>query len=56
MRKANNIYTIIMLGLALAACQNNSQQASDEKMSNETKTEMSEQNKDEMKNEDQKAD
>lgn len=56
MRKANNIYTIIMLGLALAACQNNSQQASDEKMKNETKTEMSEQNKDEMKNEDQKAD
>lgn len=35
MRKANNIYTIIMLGLTLAACQNNSQQASDEKMSNE---------------------
>lgn len=56
MRKANNIYTIIMLGLTLAACQNNSQQASDEKMKNETKTEMSEQNKDEMKNEDQKAD
>lgn len=56
MRKANNIYTIIMLGLALAACQNNSQQANDEKMKNETKTEMSEQNKDEMKNEDQKAD
>ena len=56
MRKANNIYTIIMLGLALAACQNNSQQASDEKMKNETKTEMSEQNKDEMKNEDQKSD
>ena len=56
MRKANNIYTIIMLGLALAACQNNSQQASDENMKNETKTEMSEQNKDEMKNEDQKAD
>ena len=56
MRKANNIYTIIMLGLALASCQNNSQQASDEKMKNETKTEMSEQNKDEMKNEDQKAD
>ena len=56
MRKANNIYTIIMLGLTLAACQNNSQQASDEKMKNETKTEMSEQNKDEMKNENQKAD
>ena len=56
MRKANNIYTIIMLGLTLAACQNNSQQASDEKMKNETKTEMYEQNKDEMKNEDQKAD
>jgi len=56
MRKANNIYTIIMLGLTLAACQNNSQQASDEKMKNETKTEMSEQNKDEMKNEDQKVD
>lgn len=56
MRKANNIYTIIMLGLTLAACQNNSQQASDEKMKNETKTEMSDQNKDEMKNEDQKAD
>ena len=56
MRKANNIYTIIILGLTLAACQNNSQQASDEKMKNETKTEMSEQNKDEMKNEDQKAD
>ena len=56
MRKANNIYTIIILGLALAACQNNSQQASDEKMKNETKTEMSEQNKDEMKNEDLKAD
>ena len=44
------------LGLTLAACQNNSQQASDEKMKNETKTEMSEQNKDEMKNEDQKVD
>ena len=56
MRKANNIYTIIMLGLTLAACQNNSQQASDGKMKNETKTEMSEQNKDEMKNEDLKAD
>lgn len=56
MRKANNIYTIIMLGLALAACQNNSQQASDDKMKNETKTEMPAENKDEMKNEDQKAD
>ncbi|WP_296143289.1 TlpA disulfide reductase family protein [uncultured Anaerococcus sp.] len=46
MRKANNIYTIILLGLALAACQNNSQQASDEKTKNETKTEMPAENKD----------
>ncbi|SUU93354.1 thiol-disulfide oxidoreductase [Anaerococcus octavius] len=40
MRKVNNIYTIIMLGLLLAACQNNDKQANDEKMKNETKAEI----------------
>ena len=41
MKKANNIYTIIMLGLALAACQNNDKPADDQPTTNDTQAEMS---------------
>lgn len=41
MKKANNIYTIIMLGLALAACQNNDKPADDQATKNDTQAEMS---------------
>lgn len=51
MRKAINIYTIIILGLALVACQNNEKQASDEKVKNESQAEMPAASKDDAKNE-----
>lgn len=55
MRKANNIYTIIMLGLALVACQNNEQKAANEQTKNESQAEMPAASKDDAKNE-EKAD
>lgn len=55
MRKANNIYTIIMLGLALVACQNNEQKAANEQTKNESQAEMPAASKDDGKNE-EKAD
>lgn len=55
MKKANNIYTIIMLGLALVACQNNEQKAANEQTKNESQAEMPAASKDDAKNE-EKAD
>lgn len=55
MRKANNIYTIIMLGLVLAACQNNEQKAANEQTKNESQAEMPAASEDDAKNE-EKAD
>ena len=40
MKKANNIYTIVMLGLALAACQKNDKPADDQATKNDTQAEM----------------
>lgn len=51
MKKANNIYTIIMLGLALAACQKNDNPADDQQTTNDTQAEMPAESKDDAKNE-----
>ena len=51
MKKANNIYTIIMLGLALAACQKNDKPADDQATKNDTQAEMPAESKDDAKNE-----
>lgn len=51
MRKVNNIYTIIMLGLALAACQKNDNPADDQQTTNDTQAEMPAESKDDAKNE-----
>lgn len=56
MKKINNIYTIVMLGLALTACQNNNNPASDEQMKNENQAEMSAESKDDAKNEEKSDD
>lgn len=56
MKKANNIYTIIMLGLALAACQNNDKPADDQPTTNDTQAEMSAESKDDAKNEEKSDD
>lgn len=48
MKKVNNIYTIVMLGLALTACQNNDNSASEEQMKNESQAEMPAENKKEI--------
>lgn len=48
MKKINNIYTIVMLGLALTACQNNDNSASDEQMKNESQAEMPAENEKEI--------
>lgn len=54
MRKANNIYTIIMLGLALVACQNNEQKTANEQTKSESQAEMPAASKDEAKVDDKK--
>lgn len=51
MKKANNIYTIIMLGLALVACQKNDKPADDQATKNDTQAEMPAESKDDAKNE-----
>ena len=51
MKKANNIYTIIMLGLALAACQKNDKPPDDQATKNDTQAEMPAESKDDAKNE-----
>lgn len=56
MKKANNIYTIIMLGLALAACQKNDKPADDQATKNDTQAEMSAESKDDAKNEEKSDD
>ncbi len=56
MKKANNIYTIVMLGLALAACQKNDKPADDQATKNDTQAEMSAESKDDAKNEEKSDD
>lgn len=56
MKKANNIYTIIMLGLALAACQKNDKTADDQATKNDTQAEMPAESKDDAKNEEKSDD
>lgn len=56
MKKANNIYTIIMLGLALAACQKNDNLADDQATKNDTQAEMPAESKDDAKNEEKSDD
>lgn len=56
MKKANNIYTIIMLGLALAACQKNDKPADDQATKNDTQAEMPAESKDDAKNEEKSDD
>lgn len=51
MKKANNIYTIIMLGLVLVACQKNDKPADDQATKNDTQAEMPAESKDDAKNE-----
>ena len=56
MKKANNIYTIIMLGLALAACQKNDKPADDQETKNDTQVEMPAEDKNDAKNEEKSDD
>ena len=56
MKKANNIYTIIMLGLALVACQKNDKPEDDQQTKNDTQAEMPAASKDDAKNEEKSDD
>ncbi|WP_394010892.1 redoxin family protein [Anaerococcus cruorum] len=56
MKKANNIYTVIMLGLALAACQKNDKPEDDQPTKNDTQAEMPAEDKSDTKNEEKSDD
>lgn len=56
MKKVNNIYTIIMLGLVLAACQKNDKPAVDQPTKNDTQAEMPAEDKSDTKNEEKSDD